>query len=568
MKGIFICFALLILFTTYLLPQKVGSAYRLHINNINLPFNTNGTIADVNIPPDGTLGRFNGIGFLYSSGFMISGYTNGVLWACAQATASRVNNFIPGRSIPIAGDDDQMYVLSKNDQPFGQSWQDWIDAVTLGADFYDGDGDGIYNPVDLNGNNQWDPDEDAPDLLGDVTAWCLFNDGVPALQRERFPGIDPQGIEIRQTIFAYASVGALGNIIFLRYRISNSGLLAQSLDSVYFSVWADPDLGDHLDDLVGVDTLRNAGFTNNDGDDNEFGSNPPSFMIDFFSGPRAYIPGETFIDIDGDGKYTPGIYTALDTAYSHRGQLLGITEFPGAKNLPVNSFVHYQQSDPILGDPNTHFEARNYMIGRNRLGNILDPCSHHLGEVRGGVDCSAVNPLFWYSGDPVTNVGWINIVPTDQRQLTNTGPFTLKFGEEIEIFVAYLVGQGIDALNSITETRSISDFAQLIYDNNFDIPVSVEDETLNLPTEFSLSQNYPNPFNPSTIIKFSVPTSGYATLKIYNALGEEVVILIDKELTTGTYEVEWNASGLPSGIYFYQLKTEGFIETKKMIFIK
>jgi len=469
MKKLFILLVLLVVSTINLFPQKMGDAYRLHINNINLPFNTSGTIADVNIPPDGTLGRFNDIGFLFSSGFMISGLTNGELWACAQATASLIENFIPGRSTPIAGDDPQMYVLSKNDQPFGQSWQAWIDAVVLGADFYDGNGDGIYNPVDLNGNAVWDPDEDAPDLLGDVTAWCLFNDGVPAAQRLRFAGIDPQGIEIRQTIFAYASAGVFDNIIFLRYRISNSGLLAQSLDNIYFSVWADPDIGDFTDDLVGVDTLRNGGFTYNDGADGQFGTNPPAFMIDFLSGPAAYIPGETFIDNDGDGIYTPGIDDPLDTAFTHRGQVLGITEFPGAKNLDVSSFVHYIQSDPLRGDPNDEFEARNYGLGRLKLGELLDPCNDPWGGVFGGVNCSTVDPLFWYSGDPVTNVGWINTDSTDQRQMTNTGPFTLEVGKEINIFVAYIVGQGTDPLNSITVTKGLSDNSQILYDVNFDV---------------------------------------------------------------------------------------------------
>jgi len=87
-------------------------------------------------------------------------------------------------------------------------------------------------------------------------------------------------------------------------------------------------------------------------------------------------------------------------------------------------------------------------------------------------------------------------------------------------------------------------------------------------TSFILEHNFPNPFNPSTTIKFSLPSSVYATLKIYNALGEEVVMLLDKELTAGTYEVEWNASNLPSGVYFYQLKTNGYDETKKMILMK
>jgi len=102
---------------------------------------------------------------------------------------------------------------------------------------------------------------------------------------------------------------------------------------------------------------------------------------------------------------------------------------------------------------------------------------------------------------------------------------------------------------------------------NTNIITSVEEELL-IPDEIKLSQNYPNPFNPSTTIKFSLPSSGYATLRIYNALGEEVAVLLNKELTTGTYEVEWNANGLPSGVYFYHLQTEGFVETKKMLLLK
>ena len=457
---------------------KVGNAYRMNINNINLPFNTNGTMADVNIPPDNTLGRFGGYGFLFSGGFMITGYTNNSLWGCAQATASRINNFIPGRAAPLPEDDSQMYVILKDDPAFGEAWKDWADAVALGADFYDGDGDGIYDPRDLNGNGAWDKEsspgamdgEDAPDMLGDATAWCLFTDGVPAAQRERFTGIGPQGIEIRQTVFAFASAGALGNIIFIRYRLSNAGTVTETLDSVIFAVWADPDLGDHLDDLVGVDVPTDAGFTYQNTPDAQYGVNPPCFMIDFFSGPASYIPGVTFIDNDGNGEYDEGIDTPLDTAYIKRGQILGITPLPGARNLPISSFVHYQQSDPILGDPNTEFEARFYMEGKNKVGEVIDPCTFNLGEVRGGVDCNTVDPRFWYSGDPVTNVGWINIVATDQRQMQNTGPFQLKVGREVEIMVAYVVGQGKDALSSVTRAREIDFGAQFIFDNNFVAP--------------------------------------------------------------------------------------------------
>jgi len=114
-----------------------------------------------------------------------------------------------------------------------------------------------------------------------------------------------------------------------------------------------------------------------------------------------------------------------------------------------------------------------------------------------------------------------------------------------------------------------------IYAQSLDALVtSVNHSTAELPELFVLNQNYPNPFNPSTIIKFSLPVTlsgvegSLVTLKIYNTLGEEVVLLLDKKLTTGAYEVEWIASGMPSGVYFYQLKTEGFVEIKKMVFLK
>ncbi|MEJ2196055.1 MAG: hypothetical protein P8X73_14495 [Ignavibacteriaceae bacterium] len=88
----------------------------------------------------------------------------------------------------------------------------------------------------------------------------------------------------------------------------------------------------------------------------------------------------------------------------------------------------------------------------------------------GGVDCSTVDPRFWFSGDPVTNVGWIATINEDVRQMTNTGPFELVKGEENEIVVAYVVGQGVNPLNSVTVARAIDDGAQNIFDLNFLAP--------------------------------------------------------------------------------------------------
>jgi len=104
---------------------------------------------------------------------------------------------------------------------------------------------------------------------------------------------------------------------------------------------------------------------------------------------------------------------------------------------------------------------------------------------------------------------------------------------------------------------------------NYPTVVSVEDEIDSIiPTDLVLEQNYPNPFNPSTTIKFSVIEPGFVSLKIYNSIGEAVAELLNKELTLGTYEVQWDARDFTSGVYYYQLQTEGYVETKKMILLK
>lgn len=89
-----------------------------------------------------------------------------------------------------------------------------------------------------------------------------------------------------------------------------------------------------------------------------------------------------------------------------------------------------------------------------------------------------------------------------------------------------------------------------------------------IPDGYKLNQNYPNPFNPSTNIKFDVPRTSYVKLIIYNILGKEIAILVNEELSAGVYEVDWDGTVYPSGIYFYKLTTNDFSDVKKMILIK
>ena len=91
---------------------------------------------------------------------------------------------------------------------------------------------------------------------------------------------------------------------------------------------------------------------------------------------------------------------------------------------------------------------------------------------------------------------------------------------------------------------------------------------LGLPKEFSLRQNYPNPFNPSTNIEFALPEQAVVSLKVYNLLGREISTLVSGKLNAGIHKIEFDASGLSTGLYFYRIQAGSFIQTKKMMLIK
>jgi len=107
---------------------------------------------------------------------------------------------------------------------------------------------------------------------------------------------------------------------------------------------------------------------------------------------------------------------------------------------------------------------------------------------------------------------------------------------------------------------------QIDFDGTFNY--SDEIEVVIKQKNIRLLGNYPNPFNPTTKIKFQVTYSGLVSLKVYDVLGNEVATLVNEEKAAGNFEVEFDATNLTSGIYFYQMKAGNFIETKKMILLR
>lgn len=100
-------------------------------------------------------------------------------------------------------------------------------------------------------------------------------------------------------------------------------------------------------------------------------------------------------------------------------------------------------------------------------------------------------------------------------------------------------------------------------------PTSIRPDGNNYsPVQYDLKQNYPNPFNPETNISFSIATKSFTKLIIYDIMGKEIITLISEELPAGTYSRQWLAKGIPSGVYFYQLQSGAFSQTKKLILMK
>ena len=107
----------------------------------------------------------------------------------------------------------------------------------------------------------------------------------------------------------------------------------------------------------------------------------------------------------------------------------------------------------------------------------------------------------------------------------------------------------------------------LYFYENQDV-IGIQNISGNTPGGYSLHQNYPNPFNPSTNISFDIPKSSFVELKVYDITGKLISTLVNETLSPGSYNFSWDAASLSSGVYFYILKSESYVSTKKMLLLK
>lgn len=286
------------------------------------------------------------------------------------------------------------------------------------------------------------------EVLGDQMLWCVYNDGDPSYHVNM--GTGPLKVEIQQTVFGYDRLGPLGNTVFIKWLVINKS--GKQLEDTYISIWSDPDLGDSGDDFVGSDTTLSLGYVYNSSNvDGEYGASPPSAGYDFLQGPIVPSPDDT--------AYVSGV------------------AFPGYKNLPMTSFVYYNNSNENNGNPQTGPEVYNYMQAKWRDGTHI---------TYGGTGTTVGNPPtnFMFTGDPESGTGWLDESPADRRFMMTTGPFTMEpfndtngngrpdIGEPgvQEIVAGVVIARGLDNKNSVTLLKFYDSFVQKAYDANFEIP--------------------------------------------------------------------------------------------------
>ncbi len=395
-----------------------------------------------------------------------------------------------------------------------------------GAPWIDNNFDGIYDPA-----------VDEPDIPEDQLLWWVST-AADYDRSAALAGSSIDKLEIRTSVYNLVNYP---DVIFKKYLFINKS--EDIYNDMYFSYFADSQVGYALDDYMGCDTSLGIAYLYNAVNSDEYyGSTPPAIAHMLLQGPvveGAANDTAVFMGRVIDGKKNIGMTSSV----------------VGLKNYNNNNF-----SDAPVGRYQGTVVHYNYMRGLDYDGNeIYDPITNEVVK-------------YTLAGEPTTFSGWFEGFgwpdgpeANNRRYYISSGSFTMEPGDTNEAVIAIMAQQGSSFLNSITVLKQLATNVRTRY---YDFTVGVNDQKEFTLREFILSQNYPNPFNPVTTIQFSLPASEYVELNVYNVLGEQVARLVNSELNVGTHQVRFNASLLSSGIYFYQIKAGEFTQTRKMILIK
>jgi len=232
----------------------------------------------------------------------------------------------------------------------------------------------------------------------------------------------------------------------------------------------------------------------------------------------------------------------------------------------------YPDSDPT--------EEGAYLLFMSPLENIIT-ISRVLGVEEGGAEFDFLNPANWETIDATTVFEFEQNIPYWVKFYMYENNFKMKIweGELDDEEDGWMLDETVDSARvsgTFTQFAVMSsdpeatDYVELdnIVVRTTGTHVDVEEESIVLPSKYELMANYPNPFNPTTNIQFALPANSNVKLTVVNALGQVVAELVNGELSAGIHDVSWNATNMTSGIYFYTIQADNFVQTRKMLLIK
>jgi len=292
------------------------------------------------------------------------------------------------------------------------------------------------------------------------------------------------------------------------------------------------------------------------------------------------LDGVRVSDVNYDGINE--LYVASTESENTLFIVTDITDVSTISKADFKEFYHI----PVNGNPNSDG------VGKFRSMWVADPDGDgKLSLIIAGERNGQIFD-FEYSGqgDPADSASWDNYVAFDIFEYSGISP-TAPTSLSPRLFYGYpTCPQGpIDEFNlplCDMDQDGLAEYVFVNYSTDFDVwsgdayvwvlevspETGIEDELTNSPNGFVLKQNYPNPFNPSTSIQYALNSSQFVTLKVYDALGNEVATLVNEEKGAGVYQVEFNPTvsikNSASNVYFYRLRAGSFSETKKMILMK
>ena len=374
----------------------------------------------------------------------------------------------------------------------------------------------------------------------DQTTFCQFNDGNAPV---------PYGVEVTQESFSNTG----DDFIFLKYTFQNG--TGSDINDFYAAFFSDWDIGGASGFPINrgdVDVSRNLVYQWEDG-----GANDASYYgLIAFDG---IIGGTTTSDYPGDAttirfvlrEWIGIIVPPATTPDDHRSyigsgpyELLNNTEIVVGIGIVAGTDLPDLESNTdaaqvIWDNVIIPVELTSFTASVNRQGEVI---------------------LNWSTATEVNNQLFEIERRSENGEYITIG-YVDGYGTTTEPQEYSYVDRSADVGKYFYRLKQI-DF-QGTYEYSDEIEIDVKG-----PLAFELEQNYPNPFNPSTTIKYGIPEAGNVRLAVYNLIGEEVALLADGYSEAGFFEVNFDASNLPSGAYFYKLQSQNSVEVKKMLLTK